>query len=128
MDSQHCNKDNKVTRHPSLTLKDIFSESNDLIKMDSLRGSSSALANSRVAKFLTGSQSSFVRDLSRSLIVKKSLSIRGVRFSDNVQIQEIAKYSCSVLDDLFYDSNELANFRYEAFLEQCGLGPEEEVP
>ena len=125
MDSQGFQKDNKVARRPSLTLKDVFTESNDQSKKDKHRGSSSALGDSRSGKNLNDcSQSSFGHDIRRSLAMKKSLSDREVRFSDDVQIQEIAKYSSSVLDDLFYDDDQLSNFRYEAFMEKCGLDPE----
>ena len=49
-----------------------------------------------------------------------------VRFEDEVQMNEISRLRRSMLEDMFYASEDLANFRYEAFMEEMGL--ETEVP
>jgi hypothetical protein len=44
-----------------------------------------------------------------------------VSFSDCPTVQFIPKRTVSMLDDMFYDDEEIANFRHEAFLEEAGL-------
>jgi hypothetical protein len=44
-----------------------------------------------------------------------------VRFADEVELNEISFMRKSLLEDLFYGSEELAEFRYQAFMEQAGL-------
>jgi hypothetical protein len=46
---------------------------------------------------------------------------RGVRFADEVDINDYSRFRASVFDDLFYASTDLAEFRYEAFMEEAGL-------
>lgn len=48
-----------------------------------------------------------------------------VRFEDEVQLNEISKLRRSMLEDMFYASEDLANFRYEAFMEELGLDMDE---
>jgi hypothetical protein len=55
---------------------------------------------------------------SRTETFKKKQS---VSFSDSVDTVEIPALDDSVLDDLFYWEEELATFRYEAFMEKIGL-------
>jgi hypothetical protein len=65
------------------------------------------------------------RDISASLAVKKQLSKQGVRFSDHVDEKHISVLHKSAIDHMFYASTDFAEFRYEAFMEQCGLDPNE---
>ena len=44
-----------------------------------------------------------------------------LRFKDGHDFVEIPALTASMYDDLFYASDELADFRYEAFLEEAGL-------
>jgi hypothetical protein len=44
-----------------------------------------------------------------------------LRFTDGREELEIPRLDASLYDDLFYSSEELANFRYEAFLEEAGF-------
>jgi hypothetical protein len=47
----------------------------------------------------------------------------GVRFADNNEVNEISRLRDSVIADMFYESGDLATFRYEAFMEDAGLDP-----
>ena len=67
----------------------------------------------------------FVKDISASLVVKQQLSKRGVRFSDTIDEQDISRLHQSALEELFYCSEDFATFRYTAFMEDCGLDPDE---
>jgi hypothetical protein len=42
-----------------------------------------------------------------------------ISFSDSPTVQFIPKRTMSMLDDMFYDDEELANFRHESFLEKA---------
>jgi hypothetical protein len=44
-----------------------------------------------------------------------------VRFADEIDVKQYSKSGASVFDDLFYASHDLAEFRYEAFMEEAGL-------
>jgi hypothetical protein len=56
-----------------------------------------------------------------ALQVSVILEKKGVRFADEVELNEISRLRNSMLDDMFYASEDLANFRYEAFMEEAGL-------
>jgi len=47
-------------------------------------------------------------------------------FSDRVDVLNFTQHSESLLDDLFYNDVEIAEFRHEAFLVECGLVEEED--
>lgn len=49
------------------------------------------------------------------------LAEKKVRFIEGVELREIPYLTNSMYDDLFWGSEELADFRYEAFLEEAGL-------
>jgi hypothetical protein len=67
-----------------------------------------------------------IRDISASLVVMKQLMTkRSVRFSDEIETKEISPLPNSAIENLFYASEDFANFRYEAFMEACGLDPNE---
>jgi hypothetical protein len=44
-----------------------------------------------------------------------------VRFADEVDINQFSRFGASLFDDLYYASNDLAEFRYAAFMEEAGL-------
>ena len=48
-----------------------------------------------------------------------------LRFKDEHDIVEIPRLTDSMYDDLFFTNEELADFRYEAFLEENGLDVDE---
>lgn len=56
---------------------------------------------------------------------EKAKMTKSVRFEDEVELNEISKLRRSMLDDMFYASEDLANFRYEAFMEEMGLDMDE---
>ena len=43
--------------------------------------------------------------------------------TDLVQTFEVAKIRASCWDDCFFTEDELAEFKYQAFMEECGLDP-----
>ena len=45
----------------------------------------------------------------------------GIRFADDVEVNEISRLRDSIITDMFYGSEDLAEFRYEAFMEEAGL-------
>ena len=47
----------------------------------------------------------------------------GVRFSDEMDVNQYSKLGNSILNEIFYDSSEIAEFRYEKHMEDCGLDP-----
>ena len=51
----------------------------------------------------------------------KAKSIKMVRFTDEVELNEISRLRNSVIAEMFWASEDLANFRYEAFMEEAGL-------
>jgi hypothetical protein len=76
------------------------------------------------------SESSSISDLSHvlSAVIKspglnKRLATinRTVRFQDEVEENEISRLRQSMIAELFYASEDLAEFRYEAFMEEAGL-------
>ena len=75
-------------------------------------------------------QNSF-QPLNHSPVVQKLVeaAVKGkktVRFADEVDLNEvfeISKLHVSALHDMFYASEDLAEFRYEAFMEEAGLDP-----
>jgi hypothetical protein len=46
---------------------------------------------------------------------------RNVRFADEIDVNQFSRMGASVFDDLYYASDDLAEFRYEAFMEEAGL-------
>jgi hypothetical protein len=44
-----------------------------------------------------------------------------VRFADEVDVNQFSRLGASHFDDMFYASQDLAEFRYEAFMEDAGL-------
>jgi hypothetical protein len=76
------------------------------------------------------SESSSISDLSHALSTvvkspgeKKILTKigRSVRFQDEIEENEISRLRQSMIAELFYASEDLAEFRYEAFMEDAGL-------
>ncbi|KAG7367458.1 hypothetical protein IV203_030129 [Nitzschia inconspicua] len=65
----------------------------------------------------------FLTSIVRSPAGKKALSKidRHVRFQDEVEENEISRLRQSMIAELFYASEDLAEFRYEAFMEEAGL-------
>jgi len=55
-------------------------------------------------------------DLQQSIQLSHAVEKKRVRFVDEVELNEISKLRRSVLDDVFYGSEEIATFRYEAFM------------
>jgi hypothetical protein len=66
-----------------------------------------------------------LRDISASLAVKEQLSKQGVRFADTVDEKDISRLHQSAIEALFYSSEDFATFRYTAFMEDCGLDPDD---
>lgn len=64
-----------------------------------------------------------ISDLSAALGVKKQLSSRGVKWADDVDTKQISMLRRSAIDTMFYTSTDIAEFRYAAFMEDCGLDP-----
>jgi hypothetical protein len=50
---------------------------------------------------------------------------RSVRFSDVIDTKDVSNISDLALDILYYNDDELAEMRYEAFMEKVGLDPQE---
>jgi hypothetical protein len=63
--------------------------------------------------------------IANALIIKQELSKQGVRFADEVDEKQISKLRQSCINQLFYASADFAAFKYEAFMEECGLDPNE---
>jgi hypothetical protein len=55
--------------------------------------------------------------------LKKSHSC--IQFAEEVRIHEITPLQKARIDDMFYSEEEMADMRYEAFMEKCGLDPNE---
>jgi hypothetical protein len=64
-----------------------------------------------------------IRNLTRALGIKKQMSLSGIQFADNVEVNEISRLQESAIDFCFYTEDELSNFRYAAFMEDAGLDP-----
>jgi hypothetical protein len=64
-----------------------------------------------------------LRGISTSLVVKQQLSEQGVRFADTVDEKDISRLHQSAIEGLFYSDEDFATFRYTAFMEDCGLDP-----
>jgi hypothetical protein len=63
--------------------------------------------------------------MSRSTHSTMSMSQRGITFANEVEIYEITPLQRAHIDDMFYSQDALADMRYEAFMEKCGLDPAE---
>jgi hypothetical protein len=62
----------------------------------------------------------------RSIAVEKTMmGAKGVQFAGEDDINDISRLNESMLADMFYRSEELANFRYEAFMHEAGLDVED---
>jgi hypothetical protein len=68
-----------------------------------------------------------VTNLKSCLMVKKEAGdVDSVRWRESTEIVEIMRFSkvrASCWDDCYYTEDELADFKYEAFMEECGLDP-----
>jgi hypothetical protein len=64
-----------------------------------------------------------IGDLATALSVKKKLGSEGVQWADAVCSKRISILRKSCYDDMFYTDTELSEFRYTAFMEDCGLDP-----
>ena len=71
-----------------------------------------------VSKYLNSNSTS---SLSKSLRIKDNMREEGITFSDEVACKRITRIRNSVIDDLFYTDEEIAEFRNQAFMEDCGL-------
>ena len=70
---------------------------------------------------LSGNQS--IQDITQAIEDKVKARMAGVRFADDVEMNEISRLRDSVIAEVFYESEDFANFRYEAFMEEAGLDP-----
>jgi hypothetical protein len=84
-----------------------------------------------LSTFLEGSQSSLDNEKDEKA-EEKSLTleeigpvVKKLRFKEGHEAREIPALTSSMYDDLFYASEELADFRYEAFLVEAGLDVDE---
>ena len=59
------------------------------------------------------------------LEIQRAEIVKCVRFSDEIELTEISRMRNSVIAEIFWGSDELANFRYEAFMEAAGLDIED---
>mmetsp|Transcript_17920 Transcript_17920/g.50848 ORF Transcript_17920/g.50848 Transcript_17920/m.50848 type:complete len:131 (-) Transcript_17920:3480-3872(-) len=64
-------------------------------------------------------------NLRKSIAMKKQMAKSGIQFNDNVDVMRISFMSNSVADICFWTDDELADFRHEAFMEECGLNSED---
>lgn len=53
--------------------------------------------------------------------VNEDKKVKAVRFADENELNEISRMRNSVIAEIFWASDEIANFRYEAFMEEAGL-------
>jgi hypothetical protein len=91
------------------------------ITEDMSLGSESSMSVEAIAAAL---QKSPVRSSPTPTKLKASVGLKGkklVRFADEVEENEISRLRNSMIAELFYASEELAEFRYEAFMHECGL-------
>jgi hypothetical protein len=64
--------------------------------------------------------------ISRVLALKKShMERRNIKFDEAVIVYEITPLRKCYINDMFYSEDALADMRYEAFMESCGLDPAE---
>jgi hypothetical protein len=63
---------------------------------------------------------------SSTLLVGGSSHHSQTRFSMADEIIEVPKIPNDLLDDVFYDDDEIAQFRYEAFCEEIGVDPDDD--
>lgn len=55
------------------------------------------------------------------LEAREAAKVKFVRFTDEVEMIEISRMRNSVIAEIFWASDELADFRYQAFMEEAGL-------
>ncbi len=85
-------------------------------------------SDSNLSAFLEDqSQSSFQKESEENSITLEEVGMveKKLRFKDEHDIVEIPRLTDSMYDDLFFTNEELADFRYEAFLEENGLDVDE---
>lgn len=97
----------------------------DSISLDALKGGPQVNFDKGLADSFSNLSHRSINDLSCSLEVKKKMSSEGIRWSDRVDTKRISTIRKSCFDNMFYSSEELADFRHEAFMEECGLDPAE---
>jgi hypothetical protein len=56
---------------------------------------------------------------------EEAKGVKSVRFSDENELNEVSRMRNSVIAEIFWASDDLANFRYEAFMEEAGLDIED---
>lgn len=72
----------------------------------------------------TGQQQQQQHDCSSSSDGRQRPSMkRGISFSNVIDEREIPILPRSKSNDFFYDDEEIATFRHEKFMEDCGLDP-----
>jgi hypothetical protein len=60
------------------------------------------------------------------MVRKEAGEVDSVRWRKSTEIVEMMRFSkvrASCWDDCYYTEDELADFKYEAFMEECGLDP-----
>jgi len=108
-------------REPSLRMKDLSLDDAD----DGNTETSEEEKDRSDARHLDTSSNSIEREPNKTS-VRSNLANGGVRkgcvrFSDAVDAKEISRLNESAVDDLFYNSTDLAEMRYSAFMFECGL-------
>jgi hypothetical protein len=83
----------------------------------------SVFAKARLVIQNTEQEGSIRDDITPVLDIKKQVSMPGIKFADNIEVNEISRLQESAIDFCFYSEDALSNFRQEAFLESCGLDP-----
>jgi ribosomal protein L35 len=70
-----------------------------------------------------------VNNLKSCLMVKKDTGeidhVKWRNSAEIVSVLRISKVRASCWDDCYYTEDEMADFQYEAFMEECGLNPED---
>jgi hypothetical protein len=94
------------------------------LKRVNAKSSEDAFAKARLVIQNTEQEGS-IRDLTPVLDIKKEVSMPGIKFADNVEVNEISRLRESAIDICFYTEIDLSKFRHEAFCESCGLDPSE---
>ena len=66
-----------------------------------------------------------VHNLNSAVTKKSDRALRWKRNSSLVSEKRISFMRKSMVDDMFYTEEEIADFKYEKFMEECGLDPSE---
>lgn len=94
------------------------------ILKSSLKSPGSKKSKGRVSMAVgTFMSPSGAKRVSKSIQVKSMMRNEGVKWTDDVDVRRISRLRASVMDDLFYTDEEMAEFKYEAFMEEAGLDP-----